>query len=114
MIFYANSLNQIKPDIIMSGLALRPRHAQIQIGGGGGGGGGAEGVQRTPSEISLKHSFFSNWSGPLKNHKATFLFMANIGTLAKRHLNAVSLASRFAGEPMMARLQLYLDSLSPH
>ena len=36
--FYANSLNQIKPDIIMSGLALRPRHARIQMGGGGRGG----------------------------------------------------------------------------
>ena len=64
--FYANSLNQIKPDIIMSGLALRPRHARIQMGGGG------EGVRRSPSKILQKHSFFSNWSGPLKNHKATF------------------------------------------
>ena len=67
---YANSLNQIKPDIIMSRLDLRPRHARIQMGGGGGGGG--EGVRRSPSKISQKHSFFSNWSGPLKNHKATF------------------------------------------
>ena len=37
--FYANSLNQIKPDIIMSGLALRPRHARIQMGAGWGSGG---------------------------------------------------------------------------
>ena len=37
--FYSNSLNQIKPDIIMSGLALRPRHARIQRWGGGGSGG---------------------------------------------------------------------------
>ena len=39
MILYANSLNKIKPDIIISGLALRPRHARIQMGGGGGKGG---------------------------------------------------------------------------
>ena len=77
--FNANSLNQIKPDIIMSGLALRPRHARIQMRG---------------SEISQKYSFFSNWSGPLKNHKATLLCMTNIRTLAKRHLNGVSLAGR--------------------
>ena len=38
--FYANSLDQIKPDIIMSGLALRPRHARIQMGGGEMGSGG--------------------------------------------------------------------------
>ena len=31
---YANSLNQIKPDIIMSGLTLHPRHARIQMGEG--------------------------------------------------------------------------------
>ena len=37
--FHANSLNQIKPDIVMSGLALCPRHARIQMGGGGGSGG---------------------------------------------------------------------------
>ena len=61
--FYSNSLNQIKPDIIMSGLALRPRHARIQRWGGG--------VRRSPSKISQKHSSFSNWSGPLKNHKAS-------------------------------------------
>ena len=75
--FYANSLNQIKPDIIMSGLALRPRHARIQLGGGERGG-------------LEKYS----WSGSLKNHKATFLCMTNIRTLAKRHLNGVSLAGR--------------------
>ena len=34
-------------------------------------GGGGEGVKRIPSKISQKYSFFSNWSGPLKNHKAT-------------------------------------------
>ena len=60
--FYANSLNQIKPNILMSGLTLYPRHVRIQMG---------EGVQRTPSKISQKYSFLSNWSGPLKNHKAT-------------------------------------------
>ena len=59
---------------------------------------GGEGVRRTPSKISQKYSFFSNWSRPLKNHKATkphFLCMANIGTLAKRHLNEVSLTGRW-------------------
>ena len=35
--------------------------------------------------------------------------MANIGTLAKRRLNGVSRLG-----PMMARLKLYLDRLSPH
>ena len=40
MIFYANSLNQIKPDIIMSGLTLHPRNARIQMGEGVMGSGG--------------------------------------------------------------------------
>ena len=40
MIFYANSLNQIKPDIIMSGLTLHSRHARIQMGEGVRGFGG--------------------------------------------------------------------------
>ena len=66
--FYANSLNQIKPDIIMSGIALRPRHARIPMGGGG------EGVRRSPSKISQKHSFFSYWSGPLKITKLHFMY----------------------------------------
>ena len=69
MIFYANSLNQIKPDIIMSGFALRPCHARIRMGGGGG-----AGVLEDPLLKYHKNIVsLSNWSGPLKNQKATFL-----------------------------------------
>ena len=92
LFFYANSLNQIKPAIIMSGLVLRPRHSQIQMGGGGGRERG--GPEDPFQNITKIYSFFSNWSGPLKNHKATFLCMINIRTLAKHHLDGVSLAGR--------------------
>ena len=80
--FYANSLNQIKPDIIMSGLAPRPRHARIQIGG--------EGVRRSPSKISQKHRFFSNWSGPLKIAKLQFRYGQT------RHSSETSFKWRFS------------------
>ena len=80
--FYANSLNQIKPDIIMSGLAPRPRHARIQMGG--------EGVRRSPSKISQKHSFFSNWSGPLKITKLQFMYGKT------RHSSETSFKWRFS------------------
>ena len=75
---------------------VRPRSASTPCADpNGGGGGGGKGVRRTPSRIYKKNSFFSNWSGPLKNHKATFLCMTNIRTLAKRNLNGVSLAGRW-------------------
>ena len=48
---------------------VRPHSASTPCADANGGGG--EGVRRTPSKISQKYSFFSNWSGPLKNHKAT-------------------------------------------
>ena len=95
MIFYANSLNQIKPDIIMSGLTLHSRHARISNGGGG------EGVKRITSKISQKYSFFSNRSGPLKNHKAT---KPHFYVWPDRHSSETSFKWLFAGGPMMARL----------
>ena len=61
--FYANILNQIKPDIIMSGLALRPRHARIQMGERGSGG----------ALLKYHKNIVSLAIGPTpKNHKATF------------------------------------------
>ena len=89
-IFYANSLNQI------NNVWLRSSSTPCaDPNGGGGGGGGGEGIRRTPSKISQKYSFFSNWSGPLKITKLHFLCMTNIHTLAKRNLNGVSLAGRW-------------------
>ena len=75
--FYTNSLNQIKPDIIMSGLALRPRHARIQMRERGG-----PELVRTP-----------------KNHKATFFMYDQYP-----HSSETSFKWRFFGWPMMARL----------
>ena len=51
--FYANSLNQIKADIIMSGLALHPRHARIQMGGGGERGSGGALLKYHTNIVSL-------------------------------------------------------------
>ena len=62
------SCKQFEPDQARH-INVRPHSASTPCADPNGGGG--EGVQRTPSKISQKYSFFSNWSGPLKNHKAT-------------------------------------------
>ena len=89
-IFYANSLNpdQTRHDNVRPHSAFTPCADPNAEGGGG--------VQMTPSKIS--QNIVSLVTGPTleKSHsyQATFLCMANIDTLAKSHLNGVSLAGR--------------------
>ena len=59
------------------------------------------GTPRTPSKISQKYRFFSNWSEPLKNQKATKPHFCGD---QHWHSSETLFKWRFAGGPMMAGL----------